>query len=550
MNKIGFLALSLGITFGAHAETPQSKKLPPTSKIIGGLKAQKDEWPYAVALVNSQSNNAFYGQFCGASFIGDRYVLTAAHCVYEENPEKIDAIVGAYDLSKQKWPFNDEGSRVSVQNIYVHENYDPNTKNNDIAILELDSVLDSPTIPLANKDFLSSIHIGDKATVIGWGVQDTETEHREHQLYQVDVPYVSREECQKSGGDYTNIDESAICAGDKDGGKDSCWGDSGGPLIRVGNDGVKKQIGVVSWGIGCAEKGHYGVYANVAHFKDWVQSKTNGISYPENIYLGLKPTTKKNRQVITIRNYQDSAFNILDVSTSPNISISYNGCENQSLDKKKRCDIHVDVTPTQGDDEGKSFVTVHTDHPKQNLIKTKFHTYGLLSTSSNLMGEFDFGESVFVNSSPWKPDSNIQGQYQAGNIDHGQSSVVYLDNLPKGTFSFSFKTSSEKHYDWFTVRLNGNIMMRESGLSEGYKNKVLVLPYTKNSISFSYQKDVKESKNDDTVYIKDLKLNPEKKLTSTHSSNESTSSSSGGSNSVIFFFVLLSFGLIRNQRSK
>ena len=55
-----------------------------------------------------------------------------------------------------------------------------------------------------------------------------------------------------------------------DAGKDSCQGDSGGPLTCV-FDGQPVLTGIVSWGHGCAEEGHPGVYVDVAHYVDWIE---------------------------------------------------------------------------------------------------------------------------------------------------------------------------------------------------------------------------------------------------------------------------------------
>lgn len=52
--------------------------------------------------------------------------------------------------------------------------------------------------------------------------------------------------------------------------KDSCQGDSGGPLVRANGD----QIGVVSFGNGCADPSYPGVYAYVPEYRLWIYRKT------------------------------------------------------------------------------------------------------------------------------------------------------------------------------------------------------------------------------------------------------------------------------------
>ena len=84
---------------------------------------------------------------------------------------------------------------------------------------------------------------------------------------QVEVPIVSKASCKGAYGSL--IHDSMVCAGLREGGKDSCQGDSGGPLVCESN-GKFFLEGVVSWGSGCASPGKYGVYARVRYLRQWI----------------------------------------------------------------------------------------------------------------------------------------------------------------------------------------------------------------------------------------------------------------------------------------
>ena len=94
-------------------------------------------------------------------------------------------------------------------------------------------------------------------------------------LQQAKVPLISRGTCQAAYRDlgYT-ISSRMRCAGYAKGGLDACQGDSGGPLVCSKND-KWYLMGVVSWGVGCARKGRYGVYADMMDLKYWVQKTIN-----------------------------------------------------------------------------------------------------------------------------------------------------------------------------------------------------------------------------------------------------------------------------------
>ncbi|XP_069690324.1 trypsin-7-like [Periplaneta americana] len=87
-------------------------------------------------------------------------------------------------------------------------------------------------------------------------------------LQKVEVPIVEVSRCRSLYSD--QLPEHQICAGyPEEGGKDSCQGDSGGPLVVGG-----RQIGVVSWGYGCAEPRYPGVYTEVSAYRSWIAKKT------------------------------------------------------------------------------------------------------------------------------------------------------------------------------------------------------------------------------------------------------------------------------------
>lgn len=86
-------------------------------------------------------------------------------------------------------------------------------------------------------------------------------------LRKVTVPVVSRTTCRAEYGT-SAITDNMFCAGVTAGGKDSCSGDSGGPIV----DSSKVLQGVVSWGYGCAEANYAGVYTRIGNFVDWINT--------------------------------------------------------------------------------------------------------------------------------------------------------------------------------------------------------------------------------------------------------------------------------------
>ncbi|NTS78782.1 trypsin-like serine protease [Catenovulum sp. SM1970] len=256
--SIAIFSLLLAIVLQAKAEQPSRVPV----SIIGGDIAEPERWPYMVALV-SKNSSPFFGQFCGGTLLTEKVVLTAAHCVADKSAMTIEVYIGAADLNQAR----QNSDRRSVSQIVVHPNYFASQNQNDIALLFLSQASYRETMSYATPDIMQQVDNGDELRIAGWGTTDPDGDDYPSLLNDVTVPFVSQSRCNRSLSGL--ITDDMFCSGLDEGGKDSCYGDSGGPVI--GNVGGQDYImGVVSWGIGCAQAGLYGVNAKVSHFSDWI----------------------------------------------------------------------------------------------------------------------------------------------------------------------------------------------------------------------------------------------------------------------------------------
>ena len=169
---------------------------------------------------------------------------------------------------------------MKVTSTVWHPEYNDITTNNDIMLVFLKEPTDqSAEIVKLNYD-ASSPEIRAPVTVAGWGLTGVAESSVLDVLMTVEVNTISNEECEQSngliGGWYASYDgkitDNMLCA--KDDGQDSCQGDSGGPLVLQGLDGsADVQVGMVSWGFGCANKDFPGVYTRVSSAYDWIREE-------------------------------------------------------------------------------------------------------------------------------------------------------------------------------------------------------------------------------------------------------------------------------------
>jgi hypothetical protein len=239
-------------------------------KIVGGTEATPHALPYQVSLQGLDGSH-----FCGGSIIGEDMILTAAHCVegMAKDPS-LQVHVGAHNVKLNV------GERIRVTEVYSHKEYPGLSK--DVAVLKLSKKIsdkNAKAVKLADQAFFdANLKPGVKMTVSGWGTL-TSGGNLPDKLMHVEVPYVTNATC--NGGEAYNgqVQDTEMCGGYKAGGKDSCQGDSGGPLV-IKQNGEFVQVGVVSWGEGCAAANKYGVYANVAALNPWITNAAGGSEAP------------------------------------------------------------------------------------------------------------------------------------------------------------------------------------------------------------------------------------------------------------------------------
>ena len=261
-----FLSFTQNIT--ANDNTPQ---------VVGGHEAEPGAWPWMAALVLAPVENAYDGHFCGGTLIAPEWVLTAGHCVENLAAHHIDIVLGRHNLNSE------EGERIPVIEKLVHPNYDPSTLDSDLALLRLERAASQQPVILVDTPQINALTNTDiliMTTVTGWGNTSTDNSAYPETLQEVELPLVDRDICNAEEAYNGSVTINMICAGYQQGGEDSCKGDSGGPLmIFEESNSIWIQAGVVSWGEGCAEPNHYGVYTHLSNFHEWIQEK---IEQPEN----------------------------------------------------------------------------------------------------------------------------------------------------------------------------------------------------------------------------------------------------------------------------
>lgn len=303
--------------------------------IVGGDEVEDDQfWPWSVAIYELDPLNGHKAFICSGSLISDKYILTAAHCIQQSRFDILSADEIFLKIASVRLD-DDRAHFYQVESVYVHPEYSVDRKANDIALLKL---MRGHRLPARARPICLPSQVANRidftdqqVTIIGWGktnamlgdeptrlidaenetnivaedlgggsggvdssgLEDNSNDNRNtlanDTLLQAEVRVTSTDQCNRNYSrleiSWLNIDEHFLCASDPHGKKDACQGDSGGPLMWnnqqefLGHTSASEkwyQLGLVSFGHGCANSHYPGVYTRISYYMPWILKIVNG----------------------------------------------------------------------------------------------------------------------------------------------------------------------------------------------------------------------------------------------------------------------------------
>ncbi|NXF94249.1 TMPS5 protease, partial [Eubucco bourcierii] len=234
-------------------------------RVVGGRDVPLGRWPWQVSLYQGAQHH------CGGSVVAPEWIVTAAHCVHRPVPASpwlVFAGMVSHSSAGQQ-------AGVPVQEVISHPLYNGSSLDYDIALLRLrgplrfSDAIRAVCLPPLQQDLLQ----GAQCWVSGWGYTRPDQGQVAGTLKEALVPLIGTKRCNSSCMYRGELSARMLCAGHPQGRVDACQGDSGGPLVCQ-DELTWRLVGIVSWGQGCAQPNHPGVYTNVAQLLPWIHHTT------------------------------------------------------------------------------------------------------------------------------------------------------------------------------------------------------------------------------------------------------------------------------------
>jgi secreted trypsin-like serine protease len=465
---------------------------------------------------------------CGASFLGDKWVLTAAHCVDGANASLFKMNVGEYDLS------DGAENAIDIANIYIHPQFDADAISNDIALIELVSSSDVVGVKIAEPDVTDQYAIENSlATVAGWGGRvgyapnEGPTSDFPDILHKVDLRLTTNAQCNEELGKsfdttavYDSVTDVMICAAIPEGGRGACQGDSGGPLVVNTGLGVR-QVGIVSWGFGCAAAGYPGVYTRVSEFKDWISTITDGIAVTQRHNFGFGLEGEVQTTELTVTN--NSEINVgLSFAFSDSNTFTLDASNCAILDAGNSCQVSVSYLPTFANDVSAELIITTDDAQvlSSSATVTGGTTLGYSVELAAIVGSESDAVTLFSGgtngASAWVASSTEVG-IESTTTGDMQDSIFVAKIEGEGVLTFDWAVSSEanpleetdpdfERFDALFLYLNGDLVDVIDGNDDeiNFTEYSLDLPEGSNLINWTYSKDPDVSEGDDKGFIRNL----------------------------------------------
>ncbi len=278
MSKNIFITILTLVILSTNS-TSATERMP---RIIGGDPADTNAWPWMTALVyrNAYSD---HDVFCGASLIAKDWVLTAAHCIEDMHSSDFEVLINQAKLD------SNSGERLAVAYTLTHPLYDDFSLENDLALIKLATPSNTQAINVL-APFTSQDNADKSAIALGWGNTSTTSSERPIDLQQVDLTVIDNNQCDATMGDIT---EGMLCAWDGGlGEKDTCTGDSGGPLLVFDTESNSwRQAGITSWGFDCAAPDSFGIYTRLKNYASFISEHICTVhETPDTTTLNLEVT--------------------------------------------------------------------------------------------------------------------------------------------------------------------------------------------------------------------------------------------------------------------